>query len=309
MDLTKLSELAKVLPTGTPESLIPTRDLHIDGDYAAYYYSGRDDTSIGAARKNMLDAFRVVKQIGQVGGKVYVHLTAPGSAKGGRYKVATVKPYQGQRDGARKPKNWDAMRSFLESGLPGTDYEVVIWHDREADDGVAHYAKLAHENFRTPVIFSRDKDFRMIPGVHVVWTTYDIVNLQPKQFNVVGPDLEVYGEKWFWLQMLQGDTADNIPGLEKVQGPKKATNCGPVCALDALGNALDSEEAFEIVDQMYEDYYGDTYADRFAEQAALLWMRNDHDALVTNFLYLIPDYSPVHQAAMRLSTRVYAPHS
>ena len=78
---------AKAAPL--PGAVIPdpdgNRELHIDGDYAAYYFSGNDETTISQAKRNMLDAFQIVKDYGGVGGRVVVHLSAASSDKGKRW--------------------------------------------------------------------------------------------------------------------------------------------------------------------------------------------------------------------------------
>jgi len=303
----RLAAQGQQLPSVIPTERDPNRELHIDGDYAAYYFSGNDETSLASAKANMLDAFRVVRQIGAVGGRVVVHLSASGGNKGLRYHIATVKDYQGQRGGSRRPKNWEGMRTFLEEGLHGEEFIVKIWKDREADDGVAAAARFAHEKGKLPVIFSRDKDFRMMPGLHIVWTTYEAVLLKPGTFSLVATDESLqYGDKWFWMQMLMGDTADNIPGLEKQPAKEagKFKNCGESCAVEQLALIKDNDGAFIAVSVLYEAYYGDTWGDRFVEQAALLWMRTDNKADVGDFMKVVPKDLEIERALLRLRKRL-----
>lgn len=294
------------LPSAVPAALDPNRELHIDGDYAAYYYSGKDDTAPGAAKANMLDAFRNVRQLGGAGGRAVVHLSAGGGDKGKRYKIATVKNYQGQRDSGRKPKNWEYLRDFLENSLPHPEFKGVLWSDREADDGVAAAAAYAHTVGRTPVIYSRDKDFRMIPGLHIVWTTLDAVRLHPGEWERIGPDGEVYGLKWFYLQMLQGDTADNIPGLERIRVGGKDKTIGAVGADKLLAGTANIMSGYNRVAEAYEGYYGEAWTDRFVEQAALLWMRTDNQAAVEDFLKAVPpeDHEELAPAIQRMKERL-----
>lgn len=291
--LKELAGLATALPDQHPRPMSTDNELHIDGDYAAYYYSGNADTTLAQAKARMLDAFRVVQHLGGVGGRTIVHLTCGGCNKGGRYKIATVKDYQGHRSGDR-PKNWEGMRAFLEAGILAPSMKIKMWNDREADDGVAVAAHYAYRQGKMPVIFSRDKDFRMIPGLHVVWTTYDRVVVPPGTFELIGPDDEVYGDKWFWLQMLQGDRADAIPGLEKVAAKKAGAwvNCGDTTALKMLAGTTNNAQAFDVVYRAYDAYYGDEGADRFVEQAALLWMRTDAKALPDDFRKVLPEMVP-----------------
>lgn len=310
MDLARIRELAQQAPESAPAPLekVAGSDLHVDGDYAAYYFAGNDETSLASAKKNMIDSVLAARDIGGAGGTVIIHLSAQGGDKGKRYRIATVKPYQGQRDASRRPKNWEGLRRWLEAGpvLEGTDFRVVQWHDREADDGAAAAARYAWQTGNIPVIFARDKDWRMIPGRHVVWTTFDVTLLRPETFGQIGPDGELYGPSFFWHQMLMGDGADNIPGLEKqpAKDPGKFKTCGEGCANDWLTGTKTNEEAFAVVKDLYERYYGAAWPDRFVEQAALLWMRVDKKAYVADFMRVTPDLPELREALVRLERKL-----
>lgn len=310
MDLGALADKAKALGDAALPPVSENTELHVDGDYCAYYFSGNDDTSFGAARANMVKQLGVVRRIAGAGGRSVIHLTASGGHKGHRYAIATVKPYQGQRDSSRRPKNWQAMREWLE-GAAGTTlgegFKVKVWDDREADDGVAVAANYAITSGRLPAIFSRDKDFRMIPGRHIVWTTLERVEVRPDTWAVTDEDGNVYGQKWFWMQMLQGDSADNVPGLpgQPAKDAGKTKTCGPACAEQWLADVENPTQAFQIVRDLYQRYYGHAWATAFAEQAALLWMRNDAEASIGNFIRAIPAHSPeLEQAVRQLERRV-----
>lgn len=301
-----LAQQAQAVPNPDPLPKSESRELHIDGDYAAYYFSGKEGTSIGDAKANLLNFFRRVQAWAGVGGRTIIHLTHGSSDKAKRYKIATVLPYQGQRSGD-KPANWAVLRQWLEHGTVCPSMGRKIWFDREADDGVAASAQYALGQGRTPVILSRDKDFRMIPGLHIVWTTLERVELKPEDFEVVNGDGEVYGHKWFWLQMLHGDSADHIPGLEKMPGKTKGkmVGCGPARAEAVLAEAQDSDHCYYLVAHLYQQCYGDDWADRFAEQAALLWMRRGFKAEVDEFTCMVPKAeTKVREAAQRLKERV-----
>lgn len=308
IDPSKYSEQVKALP-GT--EVIPpdeNREVHVDGDYCAYYFAGNDDTPFGAAKANMLDCLNNVATLTGALGRRVIHLTAAGSHKGHRYAIATVKTYQGQRTHSQRPKNWEAMRAWMEAAtVPG--WKVKVWDDREADDGVACAARYALTSGRDPVIFSRDKDFRMIPGLHVEWSSFDRVRVKPTDFEVKGIDGLVYGQKWFWLQMLQGDTADNIPGLPGVptKTPGKFKGCGEGAAADILAACKSSEEAFAAVREAYRTYYAAGWAAAFAEQAALLFMRPSISAGINDWLRAIPlRDTELERAAFNLERRINA---
>ncbi len=277
MDAAKLAALAGKVGSADPALLVePDRCLHIDGDYAAYYFAGNDDTPLLDAHRNF-DSF-VARKMRLAGADDYrLHLTADWSHKGKRFKIATVKPYQGQRDSGRKPKNWAGMRTYLER-----DEKMVLWDDREADDGCALNANT--DGPRLSALLTRDKDFRMIPGLHVGWKEDTLVMLAKGESKVENG--LPYGLGWFWLQMLHGDTADNIPGCPTVPLGKggKPVQCGEARAVTWLGDTFDGPEAFPRVVEAYKLAYPDgPWADRFVEQAALLWMRTDKEASVRNY--------------------------
>lgn len=294
------------MPGSAPPPPNPKLTLHVDGDYAAYFCSGNDETEPGLARQilfNKLEAGRAI-----VGAsKIVVHLTVYGSHKGYRYQVATVKPYQGHRSDGRRPKNWEFLRTYMEVYC-GDTFKVKLWKDREADDGLAFVAanSVALYGQTVAAIYTADKDMRMLPGLHVDWNNYLVTKVPPGAYEVKrSPDGLVYGLKWFWLQMLQGDPADNIPGLPRLGGQL----CGPKRAEQALAGTESVVEAYDIVANAYAQHYGKEWQDRFVEQAALLWLRRDKNASVRNFLDYLPamnhsGMSRVIAAAARLEARV-----
>lgn len=277
MDTTRVAALAaRVVEAGatTAPAVLDTvkgRVLLIDGDGLAYSCAGNDDTSPGYARHRLLS--RVNELIRACGAEtVEMHLTTPGSNKRHRYAVATVRPYQQQRGNKQRPKNWQFLRDLLQS--PGFGWTTQSWSDREADDGVAYAATL----YDDPVICSADKDFRMIPGLHLDTTTLELTRLNPGDYEVVGENGKLYGFKWFLLQLLQGDTADNIPGLPFfMDGDGKRKRVGPKTAETALGTSLTFEDGLIDVVILYRGYYGEEWADRLVEQAALLWLSTAED--------------------------------
>lgn len=237
--------------------------LLVDGDGLAYYCAGADGTEPEKAYSwvtEMVDTFATM-----TGAKeTRILLTAESSPKGGRYAVATVKPYQGQRKTSRRPDNWQHLRRYLEAGRAGTVHTST---NAEADDLFAYHANQDY----TVAIASQDKDMRMVPGLHVLWDRtrlfYVPVGESPMHLG------KQYGHRWFWEQMLQGDTADNIPGLPLLYGKK----CGEVGAKKFIDGCYadlgDGQGPMGHVRTAYGSLYKDEGDDRFLEQACLLWMR------------------------------------
>ncbi|APU00315.1 exonuclease [Ralstonia phage RS-PII-1] len=274
-------------PAAVP--VVPGRVVHVDGDYLAYFAAGGDEMPVGIARRVCAERIESFREMSGAASAV-LHLTTSGSTKGERFLASTVKDYQGHRAG-KKPKNWQAMRDYLEHSEYAT-FKRAMWADREADDGIA----LASEQGDI-VIATRDKDMRMLPGIHVDWLNYTEVVVPRGAYEVIGDvDGLVYGHKWFWLQMLQGDTADNIPGLPKFYGKQ----CGPATAEKALAGTTCNAEAFDVVSRAYHAHYDKGWSDRMAEQACLLWLRTDSAASPDNFLGIVP----LPKAAARLMSRI-----
>jgi len=291
----KIARAAEDVPQfgpGTFPALVPGRVLHLDGDYLAYFAAGNDDCEPGQARQNAFGRIETTRLL--TGSEsVVVHLSAPGCTKANRYLIATVKAYQGQRTG-RKPRNWAYLREVLER-YEGPKFRPKVWVTREADDGVAYCAAI-----NDIAISTRDKDFRMLPGLHINWMTWERTEVPRGAYDVTGSDGLQYGRKWFYLQLLQGDTADNIPGLPKLFG----SQCGEATARKYMAHAPDTACAYDLVQTAYADFYGTGWADALVEQAALLWLRTDAQASIANVSEAFPDCPHIKRALERLEARV-----
>lgn len=286
--------------------VVPGRYLLIDGDYLVYSTCGNDETPIGDARTRLMQRVSDLKQAAGAE-HVVMHLTATGSHKGWRYVIATVTPYQGQRDGKSRPKNWDALRDFLES-YDGLAFRQKIWGTREADDGINLHQSLLP--YGKAVVAMKDKDSQMFTGcLHLDWDTFEMTEVPKHTFEVENSVGRLFGTKWFWLQLLMGDSADKIPGLEKMRSHTgKMVDCGPARAKDALSMVHDDYGAFDVVCKHYAACYAELWPTRLVEQMALLWMREDQHAMIDNFMTIIPPdhkwHGLVRKAADELVARV-----
>jgi len=224
------------------------RTVHIDGDYLAYRCAGSKECPPNIARANVRDKVQALKDMSGATAAV-VHLTLPASTKGERYLIAAVKPYQAQRTHSGRPANWEMLRAWLENpSQQHAGWSTQKWADREADDGMALASWQAGDPLATVVIASPDKDMRMLSGLHIDFHDYTLTEVPKGAFEVAGDNGLVYGHKWFWLQMLQGDTADHIPGLPRAEGKL----CGEKTADKYLAGATNNGEAFEIVGGLYQ---------------------------------------------------------
>lgn len=147
---------------------------------------------------------------------------------------------------------------------------AIISDGIEADDMLA-----IHQNEET-VICTRDKDLRQVPGWHFGWEVGKQPEFRMQKVDELGKlvlsedrkKLLGTGLKFFYAQMLIGDTVDNVPGLP---------NCGPVAAFNTL-EALPTKEALhEAVVGLYKAHYGDSWKDEMEEQGQLVWMVRELD--------------------------------
>lgn len=181
-----------------------------------------------------------------------------------RYRVATAKPYKGQRV-AEKPKHWYSLRDWILA-----NYDVEIAWGMEADDLMSIFNKRDPEN---QIIVSRDKDLMIPAGNHYSWEVGKQPSIGPLTTDEIGflnpPDkgkVKGAGLKFFYAQMIMGDAADNIPGLPKG---------GPVLAYNTL-NDLDTWEGLHYATAaLYRDKFGSDWMNYFKEQGTLLWMIQD----------------------------------
>lgn len=174
-----------------------------------------------------------------------MYLSGPTNYRDG---VATLRPYKGNRDAAHKPVHGPAIKEYMER-----KYNTVYSVDEEADDVVAynHYAMYLRDPYST-IIATVDKDLNMIPGLH-----YNFV--KDETYNVTEED----AIRWFYTQLLTGDSTDNIPGIP---------GCGPKKAEKLLEGLIDEAEYYEVCRQTYQKEYGDGDA-ALLENARLLWIR------------------------------------
>lgn len=155
---------------------------------------------------------------------------------------------------ASLPEWIDELKDYL-VGLPNVTQ--CIGH--EADDQIRMWSTEAEKAGDPYVVCSIDKDLDCIPGCHF--------NAKTKEIYEVTVE---YATKFYWQQILQGDSTDNIPGLPGI-GPKKAVNL-----LDGLTT---HEECKAKVIDTYIDYYGGAWENEYLANGKMVHMwrfMNDH---------------------------------
>lgn len=169
-----------------------------------------------------------------------------------RVELATIKVYKGNRNPLHKPVYYKEIKQHLIDKWNG-----IVVTGQEADDA------LAQEQWRnkdkSTVICSIDKDLLFgVPG----WT-YDYVK------HLTRYNTKAAADEFFFWQMLNGDSSDNIPGIKGV-GPKTIEKL-----FDSVGHDL--HEIRERVKGMYEKQYGPEWFAAYKEVGELLWIRRVED--------------------------------
>ncbi|MGX9389631.1 hypothetical protein ACWX0O_01780 [Nitrobacteraceae bacterium UC4449_H16] len=230
----ELSDLAGLAHEAEQIELPPQvagRTVHIDADFLAYQTTaekedGSSDKTYEDMQHNAEVAVDTLRGLAAAQ-HVHLHLTPSTSNKGGRYDHALLKEYQGNRVDKPKPRYLGIMREWLAKRYPGTLHQFC-----EADDGMSssQYAAIDRGETNLSIIASKDKDLRMVPGLHLDWDTGEINTTGDDEFGhvelverksasgSVTKLLKGFGHKFFWAQMLIGDTADNISGLPAIPG-------------------------------------------------------------------------------------------
>lgn len=203
-----------------------------------------------------------------------MYLTGSGNF---RVAIATVAPYKGQRKGD-KPYHWETVSKRLKERWQAKEYCGI-----EADDAMAMRAtELEAESPGSVVIASRDKDLRQVPCLHYSWAcgenqperpTYPVDYLGWVDFEkYTSPKgdtsykLKGVGLRFFYGQLLVGDSVDNIKGCPKV---------GPLKAAVALKFLKNEKELFEACVPFYIKVYGDDWKRHLVENARLLYLIRD----------------------------------
>lgn len=132
-----------------------------------------------------------------------------------------------------RPKHYEIIKEHLV-----TKWGARIAHGMEADDALGIGQDKLEEScpdLAQTVICSIDKDLLQVPGMH-----YNFVKKESRAVE------SWEGIKWFYKQLLIGDTSDNISGCKGI-GPVKAGK-----AIDAISQEAGEKALFEKVVEIYE---------------------------------------------------------
>lgn len=264
----------------TDEATGETRHVIREWDFVQELFEGRIKSiceDVGATREPLLfltgseKAFSILNRTNKYSSDGPLVLDTPF-----RERVATVKAYKGTRK-EEKPFHFDNLTAFILG-----NYNTRVSNGLEADDLMC-IEQWSRRGDNDTIICSRDKDLRMCPGWQYGWECGKQPSFGPElvdnrgtiKLSADNKTIKGVGLKFFFAQMLIGDTVDNIPGCPKV---------GPVKAFKLLEGCNTKREHELAVIGAYKDYYGDEYKERLEEQSKLLWMVRE----------LTPDGLPIH---------------
>lgn len=185
-----------------------------------------------------------------------------------RFDVATVKPYKGNRKDVVKPYHTRNLIAYMMAM-----YDVDVANGYEADDAIIINTLLDPDN---TIVCTRDKDLRQAGRHHFGWACGKQPQFGPKEidpfgsleYNATKKKLTGEGIKFFYSQLLTGDSVDNIPGLP---------GCGPAKAFKLLDELETEQELCKAVEAAYESKYEGEGLDFMYEQAHLLYMIQEID--------------------------------
>lgn len=266
-------EAGAVGPPSTADHNYPQvvagRVAHIDADFTSYQVSAEskaeldplDPTPRKTYEDMQLNAVAALEHTMRLAGaeRAICHVTGKGSTKGGRDNQALLKPYQANRkDRETRPENLDAIRKFIGELDTGT---LVGQNslDEEADDAMSSAVYNDPDN---AVVCSMDKDLWMVPGLYFDWDNSKVVKskdtfgyieikemVSPTTGKVYKKKLVGRGTKYFWAQLLMGDTADNIQGVGKVPGSMWQQYAGTKAYADTYKQWIAADDK-EVADKL-----------------------------------------------------------
>lgn len=160
----------------------------------------------------------------------------------GNFRFDVQPTYKQNRSGKPKPQHLQGLRDYLVEA-----YDANVSEGEEADDVITIRAM---ELGPDTVIASIDKDFLQVPCWHYNLNKGTLTKVEPLE-----------GLRFFYTQILTGDTADNVFGIKGV---------GPVKASKLLYNRNTEYDMWVSCIAAY-----DFDEAKVTENARLLWLRRE----------------------------------
>lgn len=171
------------------------------------------------------------------------------------FRYAVDSTYKAHRKDVPKPKHLEACREHMV-----VHYNAHLSTGIETDDEIGILATGLWELGAPFTIASLDKDLLQLSGRHF--------NFVKNVFTDVSP---LEGMQTFYRQMLIGDRADNITGVQGI---------GEVKAAKAINCLVEEQDMYDLVLSLYGD------KERFNRNAQLLWIlkqKRDPQEILSRF--------------------------
>lgn len=232
----------------------------VDGDIVLYAvcFAANDDPIEYACRSARSFCQDVMHSLTVEGADIY--LTGSGNYR--KDWDFESHPYKGNRS-LDKPHHYEALRAYMTDTLG-----AIVVDGQEADDtlGCLGYAG-------THVICTIDKDLDGVPGWHYNWKRKELYMVSPED-----------ADRFFYTQMLTGDSTDNIPGLFRMVGVKVMPRIKA-----PLAEMFEPAEMYAYVRSVYMDGYekvgmcldeADEVVDNWLLKIGrMLWIRREPDQM------------------------------
>lgn len=212
-----------------------TRTALIDADSMVYIisYNNREHKDEDQVKASV-DAF-IESVMTMSGSQYYIgSFSASPSFRNEVYKYAV---YKGSRP--EKPEWFVHWEPVIKQYAQEKWNFLIPAPGLEADDIISALSEIYRSEGVDYIILSPDKDLRQIPGNHYDYgkNEHVFVTQDEAQMN-------------FWMQMLTGDSTDNVAGVPGL---------GPIKAKKAMAALEEGAFHSQIVMKEYRKYFGDYY--------------------------------------------------
>lgn len=207
--------------------------------------------------------------------------------------IAFTRKYKDAR--GERPFHYKNVKALLQF-----EYQSYEVDGLEADDLMGI---LMTANPGKYICITRDKDLRQIPGMHYGWEVNRQPAFGPYEYDEIGELLLQKGRstkllgggaKFFYAQVLMGDSVDTVPGIP---------GTGPVAAFAIINPCNSITECEEAVGGAYRAFYGLDWKTVMREQARLLYMSREVDKNGFVKLWGFQDEEPLWMNYMTGSVR------
>lgn len=201
----------------------------IDGDILLYrcgYGAENESEEVAIHRLNNLIS-KILEETKATSHAIYLS-----DSRDATFRAKLNPEYKGNRKSA-KPIHYQLLKDYLIN-----EYFAQVEVEQEADDA------LGIAQTKDTIICSIDKDLLQVPGLHYNFVKEEHITISEEE-----------GVLFFYLQLLMGDKADNVPGVTGI-GIAKASNI----LQEYLGD--DELTIFKVVQNEYRNWLQDFWADQ-----------------------------------------------